>query len=892
MSKRPFLIDCFDEKLFVRAIAQTQQHIPIFRKAIEETQEKLNQHFIEGAAVETLILRRAELIDCLLSHAWNHLEWPDDNISLIAVGGYGRKELHPCSDIDLLILMKEDTIDIYQDSIERFITFLWDLKLDIGHSVRTIKECQSEARKDITIATNLMECRTVVGDPSIREAMSLEVGPNKIWPNQDFFQAKIDEQVARHRRFKNTEYQLEPNIKNSPGGLRDIQVISWIAKRHFEVNDINQLVGETFITEDEYRILQLGQHYLWHLRYGLHMVVGKPEDRLLFGHQRAIAELFGFKDTKESLAIEQLMQSYYRWSLSISELSEILLQNLDEAILRACEPIHITKLNSRFQIHNNHIEAVNDKVFINYPPALIEVFVLSGQNENIHGIRASTIRLIGQARTLINDAFRNNTIVKSLFIELFSSKNGPFTQLRQMTRYGILGLYLPEFGHIVGQMQHDLFHIYTVDAHTLFVIKNMQRFLHENAKEDFPVASHIARKLQRIDLLYISGLYHDIGKGRGGSHSSLGAVDAYAFCRNHNLSEADSNLVAWLVKRHLLMSTISQKKDIADPDVIIEFAREVGDLTHLDYLYALTVADINATNPNLWTNWRAQLMRQLYLNTKRAIRRGIENPIDKQNRITDNKNVAINRLVDKGFTEEQIRNIWGDAGDHYFLTENPNDIVWHTEGIANHDGENPLILIKDSNGSEYESATQILIYSEDSDNLFAAVAFALDQVGLNIVDARIFSSESGNTIDTFYVLDENGKPIGDNSDLHQTIKHTIKKEISTLENYGRVIKKRIHRRLKHFSMPTRTTMTIDTENSCSILEVITPDRPGLLAQIGRTFVEFNILLISAKITTLGERVEDVFFLSDKDHKPITDPILCEELQNEICRKIDKQTSDE
>ncbi len=466
------------------------------------------------------------------------------------------------------------------------------------------------------------------------------------------------------------------------------------------------------------------------------------------------------------------------------------------------------------------------------------------------------------------------------------------TQLLRMKRYGILGRYLPEFGEIVGQMQYDLFHIYTVDAHTLACVKNMRRFWRADAEEKFPLIAQLIKKLPKIELLYIAGLYHDIGKGRGGDHSQLGAVDARAFCERHHLSKRDTNLVAWLVENHLVMSSIIQRQDISDPDIIREFALKVGDLVHLDYLLMLTVADVNATNPTLWTSWKAQLMRQLYTETKRMLRRGLENPVDKNEWIEETQQQALQKLEQKGFAEKEVRKLWEGRTEDYFLRESVTDIEWHTEAIAHHaNPDEPLILIRDPQQSAFEGATQIFVRMRAHNHAFAAVVTLLDQLNLNIQDARLYSSSGEFTNDTYYVLNENLEPIGNDDERRTQIWQTLHDELAhNIDNFPSIAQRRTARELKHFTMPTRTSMANDIRSGSTMLEVISPDRPGLLARIARVFIEFGIRLNNARIATLGERVEDIFFITDQEGNALSDPDFCETLQATLREQLDMQVA--
>ncbi len=878
----------FDQSRFRRALSE-QPVIPIFKDALAAANGQFNVRFCEGEDIRTLVYERALFIDCILHYAWYQFDWPP-GISLEAVGGYGRGELHPFSDIDLLILHQPEVLPDCRDNVERFLTLLWDIGLEIGHSVRTVKQCVDIARDDITVATNIMESRTLVGDESLRAELQDLSSPEQLWPADEFFRAKWDEQILRHQKYNDTEYNLEPNIKNAPGGLRDIQVICWVAKRYYLVRTLKQLHGQGFFTEEEFSMLYSGEEFLWRVRYGLHMVAKRAEERLLFDHQRELAKLFGYSDNSENLAVEQFMHKYYRTVLALRELNDVLLQYLQQVILRKDTPQEITPINDRFQLCDGYIQAVNDAVFEERPSTLLEIFVLMAQRPEIEGVHASTIRLLRAHRYLIDDDYRRDSKNTQLFLKLLQQSEGLVEQLKRMTRYGILGLYLPEFGRVTGQMQHDLFHIYTVDAHTLKVVQNMCNFLLPSAKEDFPVAAHVVNRLPKIELLYISGLYHDIAKGRGGDHSTLGAVDAEEFCQRHGISPRETRLICWLVEQHLLMSAVAQKQDISDPDVIHKFALMVGDQLHLDYLYCLTVADINGTNKELWNTWRASLLRQLYLDTRRALRRGLETNIDKQDLIEETQQAAIRKLERKGISAERTQQIWGDMGEEYFLRESFQDIAWHTQAMAEQQEEGPLVLIKRTTSKELAGATQIFVRSKERKNVFVAVATALDQLNLSIQDARIYNSNSGYTIDTFFVLNQDGEPLGTNPALLKQIHQALLDELRLADKYSEVITRRTPRRLKYFAMPTRTSLSNDILSGHTMLEVISPDRPGLLACIGRIFLQFDIQLQNAKIATLGERVEDIFFITDSQGQALSDPKLCADLQREICEQLDKRAT--
>ncbi len=872
--------ELFDRGQFQAELALKASPIAAFKKAIRHAREVLDERFKSGREVRRLVEDRAWFVDQILREAWERLPWCEDaDIALLAVGGYGRGELHPFSDIDLLILLDNADHETFREPIEHFLTLLWDIGLEVGQSVRSVDECASEARADLTVITNLMESRTIAGPERLRQRMQEVTSTEQMWPSKDFFLAKHKEQRARHGKYNDTEYNLEPNVKGSPGGLRDIQTILWVARRHFGTLNLHAMVGQGFLLESEYALLASSQEFLWKVRYALHMLAGRAEDRLLFDHQSKVATLLGFEDSDSKRAIERFMQKYYRVVMAIAELSDLIVQHFEEQILRAGEIGMATPLNSRFLLRDGYIEAAHPNVFKRTPFAIMEIFVLMAQHPDIKGVCANSIRLLREHRHLIDDDFRRDIRNTSLFVELFKSPQGIHRNLRRMNRYGILGLYLPEFGHIVGQMQHDLFHIYTVDAHTLNLIKHLRKFKWPELAEKFPLASKLIDKLPKPELIYLAGLYHDIGKGRGGDHSELGAVDAEAFCVRHQLPSWDSKLIVWLVQHHLVMSTTAQRKDLSDPQVIFDFARLVGDQTRLDYLYVLTVADINATNPSLWNSWRASLLRQLYTETKRALRRGLENPLDREEQIRLTQSAALDILVRGGTDADDAEQLWAQLGDDYFLRHNAADVAWHCEAILQHPADGgPLVLIKETTQREFEGGTHIFIYAPDQHDFFAVTVAAMAQLNLNIHDARILTSTSQFTLDTYIVLEDEGGSIGDNPARIKEIRQGLIDALKNPDEYPSIIQRRVPRQLKHFAFAPQVTIHNDAHRPVTILEVTAPDRPGLLARIGRIFLEFDLSLQNAKIATLGERVEDVFFVTDAANQPLSDPELCTRLQ--------------
>lgn len=883
----PKLANLLDEQAFDASLREAQDSntppIKIFRDALINSRDTLAEFFERGADTIRLVTLHAELIDQLLNRVWaQHFNTDDNAIALVAVGGYGRGELHPKSDVDILILLKENKHDDYCDALEKFVMFLWDIGLEVGHSVRSLEECVEQATQDITIATNLMEARLLVGDPALFAQMRAATGPDKIWPGRDFFQAKWDEQIQRHHKYDDTAYNLEPNIKEGPGGLRDIQMIGWVAKRHFNADTLHDLVIRQFLTEDEYIQLIEGQTFLWKVRFALHTLTSRREDRLLFDYQRTLAEQFGFKTDEAGLGVEKFMRRYYLTILGLSRLNEMLLQLFQEAILYADDDTSPQPINKRFQIRKGFIEVVHDNVFKHNPFALLEIFHIIQMHPDIKGVRAATIRLIFSHRHLIDDKFRQDLRNRSIFMDFFRDPAGLTHTLRRMHRYGVMGVYLPAFGRIVGLMQYDLFHIYTVDEHTLMVIRNLRRLSINKHKQEQPFCSKLIKEIPKPEILYLAALFHDIAKGRGGDHSELGSEDALNFCLQHDMSNYDARLVAWLVKHHLLMSATAQRKDISDPDVIAEFSSQVRDINHLNYLYLLTISDIRGTNKTLWNSWKDSLLYELYLAATRVLRRGIENPLDQSELIQESKEKAIRKLDEQGITPIAAERLWATLGDDYFLRHNAHEISWHTEAIIRNNGEEfPLILIQ----QESRGGTQIFIHMPNANHLFAATTHTLDMLGLTVVDARIITSDKDYTLDTYVVLEESGQPIDSEhriSEIRDKLKQALNQTVFMRKNINR----RTARQLKHFHTPTQINFSCDQRNHRTVLEVITADRPGLLSAIGKGLMECDIHLQNAKISTIGERVEDVFFIVNSEYKPINNEKQLNKLKDVLIGYLD------
>jgi [protein-PII] uridylyltransferase len=863
----------FDESTLIEALRSDQGNVlSTLKSSVTNINEGLKQLYQNGAAVEEIVVGRAALIDRLLISLFEHYFAPiEQPVALIAVGGYGRGELHPASDIDLMLLLQDEEDEQTKDAIEKFIMLLWDGRLEIGHSVRTIGECVDEALNDITVATNIMESRLLSGDTELFNKMQVLTGPDRMWDNQTFFQAKLKEQIQRNGKYNDTAYNLEPNIKEGHGGLRDIQMIGWVAKRHFNATSLHDLVDHNFLREEELKTLLEGQQLLWRIRCSLHYLTGRREDRLLFDYQHQLAIEFGFVDNDENqrsnIAIEQFMQQYYRTVMELERLNEMLLQLFREAILYKDKPGETVVINESFQIKHGYIEVTHKNVFINKPTALLELFLINEQHPEIQGVRAETIRLIRENRHLINDEFRQSDEARWLFIHIIRQSRGVTHEFRRMNRYGILAAYIPAFARIVGRMQYDLFHAYTVDQHTLFVLRNLRRLSVPEFCHEFPLASGISLHLKKPELLYLAGLFHDIAKGRDGDHSELGAVDAFEFCLSHDLSQEDAELVSWLVRNHLIMSITAQRKDISDPEVIAEFIESVNTLEKLDYLYLLTMCDIRATNPKQWNSWKDKLLIELYNKTAQVLQQGLECQTNRQEDIDHNRTYAFRNLSKEGFGTLEISAIWNNFTDEYFLRHTPAEIVWHTRHIIQHaNKDTPVVKARTDSRT---GSMELFVFSRSVSHLFEKIVSVLGQLNLNVADAFIMRGLSGCLLETYKIIfsDEMVEHIDHYAkevvpQILDKLADTELRELATMA---------IPRTQKHFKVETIISFSKVAESGITRMHIETSDRPGLLSVIARTFIQCNLSIHSAKISTAGETAIDYFDITQENtYTPLSD----------------------
>ena len=848
------------------------------RAIISKFTEYQFSQFEKGAPVAELIKERSAFIDQFLKKIWRHF-LPENCATLIAVGGYGRGELHPYSDIDLLIIC--DDLEDHQETLSSFITFLWDLGFDVGHAIRTTEDCKTAGLEDVCTATNLLESRWITGDYDAYESIQNLWSDRDFWPSQSFFQAKFNEQEHRHDRFNDTIYELEPNIKESPGGLRDIQTIYWVAKRHFKANSIHELVQHHFMSPEESMELEAAYKYLSRVRFALQHQKKRREDRLQFDLQQAIAEDFGFKDNPDKMAVEQFMSGYYRNVQNVLKLNEILLQHFREELFDSEQP-KIKPINTHFQIVDDYLDITHAGVFKQNPTALLEAFIILETIEGVKGLRSNAIRSIREHLFLIDDDFRNNPINKALFMEIFRQPKGVNAAVKRMHEYGVLAAYLPLFKKITGLMQFNIFHAYTVDEHTVLTIRNLRRFFVDKYTYEFPTAHKIAQSLCRPEVLFLAGLFHDIAKGRNGSHEILGAIDAKEFGQQHNLSKKDTDMISWLVRRHLDFSSIAQKKDLADPEVIHYFAKLVGDQEHLDYLYLLTVADVCATSSEVWNDWKNSLFLELYNETSKVLALNINSPKDKQNKALQNQEKAKELLSKRGISSVDYNALWtGLANSDFFSKLNAAEIARTTKLLYPLDKSQNHVFIKEQTA---RGASELIIYMPNRDFLFAHIAHSLDSVSLDVVEARIYSSDDGMTLVNIYFLERDTQEYLSQTRHQQVIDHILyqlqQEEVIAIKHNLMQ-----ERRMRHFDTPIKVEFE-QVNDSLTELYIEAKDVPGLLSRIGLALKEQEIRMRDAKIVTIGEKAEDVFLISDIEDNAITSKERQENLKNAIIEQIE------
>ncbi|MDN5368866.1 MAG: [protein-PII] uridylyltransferase [Shewanella sp.] len=847
------------------------------KAALSENLQHLQLRFANRDKITELVAERSRFVDQLLIQHWQQLGLSHAGIALIAVGGYGRAELLPHSDIDLLFLMPNHAGAEAEARLSEFIAFLWDTGLEIGHSVRTLEQTLEQGRADITIATNLLEARLLAGPEAAFDLLYDKIREQQFWPSSEFFRAKRDEQRLRHA--KANAFDLEPNIKTCPGGLRDIQTIAWVAIRHFNAANLRELVDHEFLEPAELDELLESQNFLWELRFALHIATGRDENRLLFDVQRQVAELMGYEDATQ-LAVEQMMKRYYRTVRRVMELNEMLLQLFKRATLGDGSALEIQPIDQHYQRRGPFIEALQASPF-QHPEELLRLFLYVARNSNILGIYAPTLRALRNARRDLVQPLLEHEQCREAFMEILRHPRG-IKALSLMHKHGILSAYLPAWRNIEGQMQFDLFHAYTVDEHTHRLLLNIEHFSQQEQRDEFPLGSILINQLPKKGLLVLAAIFHDIAKGRGGDHSKLGATDALEFCKLHGLNSHDGRLVSWLVENHLVMSITAQRRDISDPEVVAQFADKVRDASHLSYLYCLTVADICATNEHTWNSWKGSLLRDLYFSAQRVLARGKEKPVDIRARVREHQAKAKKELLRRGLKEKAIDSLWQRFKADYFLRYQPNQIAWHAEAILKHRQDEPLVLVSKH---MTRGGTELFIYCKDRPRLFATVMAVLDNKNINVHDAGIMTTRDNFALDSFVILEQDGTAVQALSRI-QSIRKALEKALS-----GDTTKmpkfRKMARIMRPFSVPTQVTFLPSQKHSTSMMELIALDAPGLLAKIGDILYRCGITLQSAKITTIGERAEDFFILQTTEGQAL-DEVRQQQLREALISTLSNQ----
>jgi [protein-PII] uridylyltransferase len=837
------------------------------RDSLRAARSALHRAYTPRTRPAHLLSAHARIVDEHLRRAWNELAMPPE-LALAATGGYGRGELYPKSDVDLLILLPQDPDAALQERLQELVQLLWDMGLEAGHSVRTVEQCIAEAA-DITVQTNLLEARLLAGAPALfgemREAMARHLD------RRAFYLAKVKEQEQRYARFLDTDYNLEPNLKESPGGLRDLQTVVWISRACELGNTWRELAQAGLITTAEAAAIARHEALLQTLRIRLHYLAQRREDRLLFEYQTELAAQMGIAPTATRRASEHLMQRYYRTKQAVQQLNAVLLQNMRARLFP--ETGEIRPIDGKFIARGKLLDARDENLFERDPSAILESFLILERHPELEGFCAGTLRALWRARGKIDARFRSEPHNRELFMSILRQPQGITHVLRRMNQHGILGAYLPAFGRIVGQMQHDLFHVYTVDQHILMVVRNLRRFAVDEYAHENPLCSRLIREFARPEVLYIAGLFHDIAKGRGGDHSLKGRADAARFCKLHGLSREDSDLVVWLVEHHLALSATAQKQDLSDQDVIAAFSEKMKNDRYLVALYLLTVADIRGTSPKVWNAWKAKLLEDLFWAARRYMAGG--KIADQAGEI---RRQATEQLALYAIAPETYALLWAQLDTEYFIRHEPHEIAWHTRLLA-HRVNHPAPIVK-ARLSRIGEGLQVMVYCPDRPYLFANICSFFERLNYNIVEAKIHTTQHGYALDSFLVMAV-GDPKTVYRDLIAYIEHELAAQLATTQAPAPAHAGRISRQLKHFPIAPEVEIRSDGKGGF-VLSVIAGDRPGLLARIAQVLARHRVNLRSAKINTLGARAEDMFWVSGA---ALEQPHAAQALREELLKQL-------
>ncbi|MBZ4039723.1 [protein-PII] uridylyltransferase [Novilysobacter selenitireducens] len=823
------------------------------REQLAEADAGFAARFDEGAEVDRLVAERAAVVDTHVQAAWQRCIPLEAQLALFAVGGYGRGELFPQSDVDLLVLAEPEASTACADALARFFAVLWDAGLPVGHAVRSLEQCTEASREDISVLTSLLEARPLAANELERRELQTAASPRLVWPPQDFFEAKRRELRDRHARYGDTSDNLEPNLKEGPGGLRDVQTLHWMALRIIGTADLEALVAFGQLGADEVTTLERERRALSRLRFGLHLVADKREERLRFDYQKPLAARLGFEDTGDTLAVEQMMQGFYRSAAIVLRIGERLLQRFEEQLEGEAEP---EPIDERFDLRRGYLAASSDA----WPRDLGDVFDLfatwAAHADAVRGLHSHTARELAEALPRLPGFKQASAELRQRFMQLLRGPQ-PVQTLTRMARLGVLGRWIPAFARVSGRMQFDLFHVYTVDQHTLAVLKNLASFASGQRDERFAMAHEVWPRLRKPELLLLAGLFHDIAKGRGGDHSELGGDDAREFCETVGLSAPDTAMVEWLVRQHLLMSRTAQKEDITEPEVIHRFAAKVADREHLDHLYLLTCADIAGTSPKLWNAWKDRLMADLYTATRLAMRRGLEHPVALEERIAEIRDTTRAMLSALGHDDAAIDEMFARMPDAGFQRGRPDQLAWQAVALRGIGAGDTRVRARPVTAQA--GALEVFVYSPNRDGLFAAIVAKLDRLGLAILQARVLDGPDGTIFDTFEVIPSDPRYTPTADEVERKLAAALDGPLDRI----RPARRTQPRHLKHFRIPPQVAFDEGSDGRTTLSFVCT-DRPGLLAEVAAVLRNQSLRVHDARIATFGERAEDVFQLTTSD----------------------------
>ncbi len=844
------------------------------RQLLGDVDRVLATAFRDGADASALARRRGDSVARVVAHVWTACLGEVTGAALFAVGGFGRGLLFPYSDVDLLALVQAPEPARLR-ALEQFFATLWDVGLKVGHAVRDAAQCRALAAQDASVFTSLLDARRLAGDAAFDARLKAIVDDPALWPAPAYLAARLAERNARHARYDDTAYNLEPNLKDGPGGLRTLDSLRWMGRRLAHADDLADMVAEGLLDPAEQAVLEQSEAVLRRYRYALHLEAGRPEERLLFDYQRALAARLGFEDEHaKNLGVEQFMQGYYRAASQVERLGVQVAERFEEMLE---PPEEAAPVGTDFVRYGKRLAAVDPQLFMRRPAALVEIFIARMDQPGVVGFSADTMRRIHQATAARGDALADDGEVLAVFLRLLRRGAPAVEALWRMNRHGLLAAILPAFGKVFGRMQYDLFHVYTVDEHTLRVLRNLARFADPAAQREFPLGCEIWAGLPVPEVLLLAGLFHDIAKGRGGDHSVLGEQDARAFCSRLGLPPGDVEQVAWLVRWHLLMSTTAQRQDITDPEVVHRFAQVVGSRERLGQLYLLTIADIIGTSPRLWNGWKDRLLADLYTSTRYALRSDVELPRDIGARVRECSEYALALLLNEGHAEAEVARIWADFPQLSFLRHRPEQIAWQTAAILRAHGALPLVAV---HPLSVRGSTELFVYTPDRDGLFATITAVLDRLRFSVVEARILSSPTGMALDTLLLLDaDSQQPVSAAraEELQQRLQRALAQSAGVQPS-----KRGMSRHQKHFQMAPQ--ISFHAAGDRTQLALVGADRPGLLAAVAQVMLAIGVRVHDARIATFGERVEDFFQLTDCHDAPL-DEVLQERLLQALQERI-------